>query len=202
MSLADILFPVRCLECGRSGKYICRDCLKKVDGPVRSRPHGLDGLISFWCYRGVIRRAIIGFKYKFAYQIAGELEDYLVKSIQARGISFEHDFVLVPIPLHWYKENLRGFNQAEVLGKVIAKCLKLKFAPHLLIRSKATIPQASLPQTERRQNIHQAFKVVGKVPTKVILFDDVYTTGSTMKEAARVLKKAGAKVVWGISLAR
>jgi len=233
MNLADILFPKSCLGCGRSGGYICENCLSKVrtpkpvcpeclkpsiDGMTHTkclRPLGLDGLISLWNYEGVVRKAILALKYKYAEEIAQELSQYAVEALETRN-SFclipaspagrYTSISLVPIPLYWLRKNWRGFNQAEEIGKTISGGVGWKHEPNLLIRKKLKVPQTSLKRRERLSNVQGIFAVslnidISQYPN-IVLFDDVWTTGSTLKEVAKVLKRAGVKKVWGVTLAR
>jgi ComF family protein len=116
--------------------------------------------------------------------------------------------VLVPIPLHPRRLRWRGFNQAELLGELIAKNLGIKFIPDLLIRVKNTEPQVKLDKDQRQINIRHAF-ILNKNSQfdnlkicNFVLFDDVWTTGATLKEAGKVLKRNGTKKVWGLTIAR
>jgi len=136
------------------------------------------------------------------------------------------DYVLVPVPLEKRKLKWRGFNQAEEVGKEIAKFLKIPLFNDVLIKNRETLAQVELSEEERKENIKEAFSCQnpkkiypvrelkkfgysknidfsnGVKEKKILLVDDVYTTGSTMKECAKVLKKAGAKEVIGIVIAR
>ena len=111
----------------------------------------------------------------------------------------------MPIPLHITRQRQRGFNQSEVLAAIVAKYLELPLVKALK-RIKKTKPQIDLPQELRAQNIKGAFLVEERVHAlkgkSVILVDDVYTTGATMKEAAKILKRAGAKEVTGLVIAK
>ena len=228
MSLLNLLFPKTCLDCGRGGKNICEDCLKKVrtpksicpeclkpaiDGMTHSkcaRPQGLDGLISLWEYDGVIRRAILALKYKFALEVARELSEKAVQSIQTHDSLFviRNSFTLVPIPLYWYKKNFRGFNQVEEIGRLISENLGWKFIPDLIIKPVSTSPQTELKRKARLIHVRGVFSLNPKYQSlainhrPLVLFDDVWTTGSTLKEAAKVLKRVGVEKVWGLTLAR
>ncbi len=226
MSLIDLIFPKNCLECKKSGDYICKDCLSRVGVPESICPkcnkasidgfthvkcrtnYGVDGLVSLWNYEGVIRTAIIALKYKYATEVANELKSYMVAKLQRGEILLPSAYYLVPIPMHWYRENVRGFNQSYELGKLISKAMGWKFIPDLLIRNKHNTPQAKLGREERQQNIKGVFELDSSYQSLIsnhqplILFDDVYTTGSTLKEAAMVLKRKGVQNVWGLTVAR
>lgn len=189
MSIIDFIFPKKCLECGKEGKYICWDCVKKVT------PGGPN---SIWRYERVVRKAIIALKYKFAIEIADELISYISLPPSKQ--------TLVPIPSHWYKQNLRGFNQSELLGKKLAVKMGWKFIPDLLIKKKSTPPQVGLRGLPRRQNLRGVFAVNSNIPISqypsILVFDDVVTTGSTIKEAIKVLLAAGAQEVRSLTIAR
>ena len=229
MNFLDLLFPKKCLECGKAGKYMCSSCLAKVSAakpicPVCKRysyngkthtfcinKYSLNGFASTYQYDGVIRKAILRLKYNFA----SALSDELVKNINLK-VNFQNT-VLVPIPLHPKREKWRGFNQAALLGKQIAQKYKWDFAEKALIRTENTTPQVQLGRKDRLQNIRGKFAVNEKVLSVIlksrssetiesqptfIIFDDVWTTGATISESCRVLKKSGAREVWGMTVAR
>jgi len=142
-------------------------------------------------------------KYKFAFEIAEELSNYAIIELKEKKIAFPNNSILVPIPLYWHRQNWRGFNQSEEIGKLIAAKLGWDFSNNLLVRKASKKPQASLKREERKTNIKGVFKV-SKGPDKnkpILLFDDVWTSGSTAKEAAKILKQAGAKRVNCLTLA-
>lgn len=198
MNLLDFIFPKSCLECGKSGKYLCDSCVNKVLNGTFDQNN-----FAVFKYRGVIRKAIISLKYKFAYDIADELVEITVKRLKSEKY---HGVALVPIPLHWRRENLRGFNQSEILGKKIAEKMNWKFIPDLLVRNKNTKPQVGLKGFARHQNLSGVFSInqnyVLSTKYSVLLFDDVYTTGSTIKEAKKILQKAGFNKVYSLTVAR
>ncbi|MGB6839061.1 MAG: hypothetical protein WBD86_01440 [Microgenomates group bacterium] len=143
-------------------------------------------------------------KYKFASQIAQELASYAADEILKNRHFLPKNALLVPIPLYWQRKNWRGFNQAEEIGKIMSKKLGWDFNKNLLIRKTSTKPQVELRGKERKQNIRGVFKLnkpLDKIKP-IILFDDVWTTGSTIKEAAKVLKRNRAKTVWALTITR
>ncbi|OGE05826.1 hypothetical protein A3I53_00700 [Candidatus Curtissbacteria bacterium RIFCSPLOWO2_02_FULL_40_13b] len=239
----DLLFPKRCVNCGRLGGYLCRECFSKieyVDKPVCPvcqrqavggkthpgcrKPYGLDGLVVAARYRGAVKRAIAKVKYKWAYDIGNLLVDLLVASLWK--FDLPKDVILVPVPLHRRREKWRGFNQSRILAKSLAK----KFGVDLrdvLIRTRETQSQVGLKRDERKKNVKGAFAlrqagqkkrrsfdfvasrrnfaqdkiIAGVIGENIILVDDVYTSGATINECAKVLKKAGAKSVWAMAVA-
>ncbi|MFV1917349.1 MAG: ComF family protein [Patescibacteria group bacterium] len=223
MAIVDLLFPKKCLNCGRDRSYVCLSCLSKlfelkqtcfecgrpsVDGMTHERcklPWGLDGLVFLWPYQGVIRQAIIKLKYKFALEIAKELSDHITDHLQKRSVALPLDATLLPIPLYWYRKNWRGFNQVEEIGKLVTNNMNWDFQSDLLVRKRLKKPQTDLKKDERAENIRGVFTLNPNYQLQSIsymLFDDVLTTGATIKEAAKVLKRNGAKDVWGLTIAR
>lgn len=218
--LLDFLFPKRCVSCGAFGKYICNNCFSKIEfvekpicpicqrqaigGKTHPKCAGkfrLDGLVVASRYKGPIKFAIRKVKYKWVYDIENILVDILASQIWK--FDLPQNSILVPIPLHKNRKNWRGFNQAEILAKTLAKKFNVNCSDSL-IRIVETKTQVGLDKNERRKNVNGAFKVKenSKVSGKnIILIDDVYTSGATMMEAAKVLKRAGAKNIWAMAVA-
>lgn len=225
--IIDFLFPKRCLGCGKKGKYICDFCLKKVptissfcfvcgrpsiDGVTHfkcRRKLSLDGVVAIWSYEGVLRKAILALKYKFAYEIAQDLITGAFDFLESNyPLMFLKNVLLVSIPAARKRVNWRGFNQTEIMGKIIASHFGWKFSSNLLIREEFFHPQTGLKGEQRRKNVRGVFKVnphydkILSVDPQLIIFDDVLTTGSTLKEAGKVLKRKGFRTVWGLVLAK
>ena len=116
---------------------------------------------------------------------------------------FPAETVLVPIPLYWLRRLWRGFNQSEVLGILMAKKLGVDLRTDLIRRVRKTKPQVELKGKKRKENVAGAFRINKAVlPFAIILFDDVWTTGTTLRTCGATLKRAGVKFVWGMTLAR
>jgi len=112
--------------------------------------------------------------------------------------------VVVPVPLHPSRQRLRGYNQSALLGAQLANRLGLTHAPGALIRVRPTAPQVGLDAAARRQNVRDAFRCPDPAAVRglnVWLVDDVGTTGATVTEAARVLRRAGARQIWAVAVA-
>jgi len=222
MNILDFVYPKKCLGCGRAGEYICSKCLLDTRYSAKVCPicfrlslngfshkkckkeHDLDGLFTIWNYERVLRKAILALKYKFASDIADEIASKLSKELYKKPF-LKKDYLLIPIPLDRKRGNWRGFNQAETIGKILCSKMGWKYQNDLLVRTKFTRPQTELKGEERRKNISGAFRFLSDKnlsDQNILLFDDVWTTGSTVKEAAKVLKKAGVKKVFGLTVAK
>lgn len=227
MTIRDLLFPKFCLGCGLVGIYICQKCFKRIP-PVKNttcvicgkesanspnhhwclKRLNVDNIVSIFRYKGLLRKIIKNTKYRLAREI---LEDFL-KNIgpdqlgQLMKIKKDfHGALIQPIPLSKKRLKVRGFNQAYIIGKYFSSVLGLKMANYMVRKSDNT-PQAELKTREERyKNVRGVFglrpgaRIKNK---KIILVDDVVTTGMTIKEAAGVLRKSGACEVFALSLTK
>jgi ComF family protein len=226
--LLDILFPKFCIGCGREGKYICDRCdifTSEVE-PIyfQQEKYGLDSLISIWEYEGLMKKAIHQIKYQGVTDIIKELMKKVeIEGIGGMGSDPGQTPIITYVPMYKKREKRRGFNQAKIIAQELAKKTSAQGGCQvvsLLKKIKDTKPQMELNQEERLKNIKGCFELslkearppenlnadFGEVgPLKnlsVLLVDDVYTTGATMRECAKVLKKAGVKKVSGFVLSR
>lgn len=221
----DLLFPVFCLSCGKEGFWLCSSCLKKINfcrrqicpvckkadkegkvcPPCQSKS-SLSQLIVAADYQNeLIQKIIHLLKYNFAYEIRSAFHDILDKFFGIKPLKLPGDGLVIPIPLHKKRFRFRGFNQAQIIGEELAGIFNFKIIIDNLRRIKYTQPQVELKAQARKINIISAFALENPLEISgksVILIDDVYTTGSTMNEAAKVLKKAGAKEIIGFVIAR
>ena len=177
----------------------------------RCQDKKLSGLFSALPYKEKIltRKLIYQFKYQpYLKDLAKTLASILIEHFVISGKNTDEiwgNSILVPVPLDKKKLKIRGYNQSEKLAKELSKILQVPVFSDILIKTKSTKPQMELSKKEREINLENAFAI--KNPEnfsgkKIFLVDDVYTTGSTMQECAKVLKQAGAKNVWGIVIAR
>lgn len=209
-------FCLKCQENITQKKLVCPSCERAaIEGkthPLCIKKYGLDGLWSLGTYQGSLRQAIKKFKYKFVQEIALVLVDLLIEYWAKYSASFLEElkkdqgkgWVIVPVPLHPKREKYRGFNQSAKIAQLLARKLGLEYQ-EVLKRVHYTKPQVGLKSWQRKKNINNAFTLntVYKIlNTNILLVDDVWTTGSTLKECCYVLKRGGAKKVWAITLAR
>jgi ComF family protein len=201
----DQIVPLRapfCPACGRffdgAGEpHYCSSCVH--DAPPFSAHR------SSARYRGHLKDALLLFKYR-RYRVLGtRLAGFLVETLKREENVWTGVDVIVPVPLHRRRRRERGFNQAEVLAREIGRLRGIPVERRGLIKTKNLAPQTSLERDERAANVRDAYRcdraerLQGKT---VLLVDDVYTTGSTLRECAGVLKKAGVKDVRGVTVAQ
>ena len=209
--LLDLLFSKFCFSYQREGSYLCQDC-QSIIGVLRSHQNYSRGNLSdlYWAtpyQSSLVRNLIHSFKYEpFIKELAKPLSLLIINHFQLieKQPDFS-DFILIPVPLHQKRLKWRGFNQAKELGNQLSKFLNLPLYSDCLVKTKTTIPQMELPKKKRKENVLGAFLVQNKQNVKrkkVLLIDDIFTTGATMEEAARVLREAGVREVIGVVVAR
>lgn len=220
----DYVFPIFCLGCNQEGVWLCGDCLKKIDlsgvccCPVchKETARGvscsncisnsyLDAHIASTVYkeRELIGKLIQGLKYQYVEELREVFSSILSMFFDKYKNVFEVDLVTA-VPLHKKRLAERGFNQAEVLGGIVADLLN-KPKENILKRHRQTKQQAKLLRQERLKNVGEAFGLIDGVEVegkRILVVDDVFTTGSTVQECAKVLKEAGCEKVIGFSVAR
>jgi ComF family protein len=230
-TILDLVFPKHCAGCNKEGSYICSDCqgqimqkelicprckTKTFGGATHSlcqHPLGLDGLWSFGAFEGVLRRSIQKLKYKWITEQADLLIDQVIYYLAITSPLFLEQikedrgagWAVVPVPLHWQRQNWRGFNQSALIAKKLAEALGLPYI-ELLKRTKNTSSQTTYDAVERKLNMKNAFSLSTDISVSsyphILLIDDVWTTGSTMQECCTVLKRAGVQTVWAVTIAR
>ena len=218
----NFLFPQKCISCGKEGSFVCDSChtlLTWITPPFcpkcgRHQISGalcpscvswkteIDGIRSPFHFDGLMREAIYQLKYKnlraLVVPLAHLLYDYLITN----PIPGE---TLVPVPLHQKRLRERGYNQSNLLARELSKLSNLPVVDDCLARQHSTPPQARTANVKQRQNnVANAFicydeKLKDK---RVLLIDDVSTSGATLNACAAALKSAGAASVWGLTMAR
>jgi ComF family protein len=232
-ALLDTLFPPLCHVCrtfvpGREEIHLCPGCRERIVliasplCPVCGLPFATEHGIDHPCgpcitsrrpfsraraaarFGGPVQELIHHFKYGNKVHLARPLGLFTAQALAGFLPSGGTDFI-VPVPLHRKRLRERGFNQAQLLGRVLAKQWRINLSVHNLRRVRWTEPQIGLCAADRERNVRGAFQVADPARfegRRLLLVDDVYTTGSTVEECARTLKRAGAEEVMVITVAR
>lgn len=230
--LFDLIFPRFCIGCQKELElkevsFICEACFNKIplntitchicglrnnNGACRRcrRYTNLSGVFSAGKYENsVLREAIHRFKYQSVKSLKKPLAELLVNFLEKENLKIRlSNSTLVPIPLTWRRKLKRGFNQSEILAKEISIVLNCPVI-NLIKRKKFSAPQAKIEDWQKRkENISDAFCLNPKILmpgtdiAKIILVDDVATSGATLEEAAKILKQAGVKEIYGLVIAK
>lgn len=230
-NIIDTIFPNFCLNCAKEGLLICPDCFgcipiseynfcpfcpkpRRVMKPGKCASHQsmkLNGLFTAVPYQDKIVKKMLRY-FKYPPYLKG-LAQPLAQLIIAHFLLSENKLIfhsqgqalLLPIPLWPKKEKQRGYNQSLLIAEQLSRAIQIPIFKNNLIKIKNTKPQVGLNREKRKENLWGAFAVrkpadfTGKI---IFLIDDVFTTGSTMEECAKVIKQTGAKQVWGVAVAR
>lgn len=197
--LLDLLYPPRCAGCGAAGDWFCARCRERRDRATPRRPRHLRSLSALGRFEGPLRAAVHRLKYGRESILAEPLGRLLGERVAeglARGWRVD---ALVPVPLAPERARARGFDQAERLARSAARASGVPCRRSLL-RRRATASQVGLGRAARAANVRGAF-VAREVARSVVLVDDVATTGATLAECARALRRAGAREVRAVVVA-
>ena len=218
-ALADLFYPRRCVGCsGRASDVLCRPCfeaLPEIAPPLCGRcglptafeVYGCDGCrtvnLAFDGARAPLRYEGVGKGAVHALKYGGyrPVVERLMAPLMAGSLGDERFDAVVAVPLHRARLAKRGFNQAELLGRAVAGRIGAPFLDTLRA-VRGTRDQVELTALVRRENVAGAFAARGPVPGRLLLVDDVMTTGATLNECARVLRTSGAREVQALTLCR
>jgi ComF family protein len=227
----SLLYPPVCTICGRSiraGEYLCDQCETKVvrivapfcekcsepfDGSITGaftcancahRTIYFEAAVAAYRGRGIVRQIIHEFKYGHQIHLRHLVARWLHAALDDERLLGCRFDVIVAVPLHPTRQRERGFNQAGLLVELLSAQTRIPAKP-LLERTRYTTTQTALDRSERMENLHNAFRLRKNANVRglrVLLVDDVLTTGSTLNECARILKRAGALSIHAATAAR
>jgi ComF family protein len=229
--ILDLLYPPRCIFCGillpvGTKLEICDTCYEKMPmvggkvcetcGQPMDEPYGPEQCLDcrkttlyfiqnlpVYEYKGIVRQAIMKLKFYNKKRVARTLGILMADKIKQMTSLPKFD-IITYIPLSKKRLAQRGYNQSKLLCSVIAEELNFPISENVLWKVKDTPPQSTLNRDERQHNIKNAFMVKDKYSIKdmiILLVDDIYTTGRTVNECSRLLKKAGAKEIYVVTAA-
>lgn len=220
--ILEFFYPSKCPFCGEINSGICETCrekypiiqeprCKKCGKPIQKETeeycydckntvHFYEWGRSLWIHKSPVNEAIYAFKYKnkriYGEVFAREFAKQYGKLLKQQKIE-----LIIPIPLHKKRRRERGYNQTEIIAKYLGKYTGIEVDCTSLIRTKKTTPQKCYNDKERKKNMKNAFAMRRNIHVRnVVLIDDIYTTGSTIDEAARTLKKSGVDNVFFLTI--
>ena len=187
----------RCMQCGKPIRHAeaeyCRDCMHTH--------HYYEKGLSLWLHQAPVSTSVYQFKYHNQRRFGEIYAEELVRQYSSVIQRWKPD-VIIPIPLHRKRRRKRGFNQAEILANQIGRKMNLPVDKKMLFRICRTKPQKTLSHRERKENLKHAFAIVpGSCKVRrVLLIDDIYTTGNTIDAAAEILRKSGVEKVYFLTI--
>ncbi len=199
----DLLFPPRCVGCGRVDSIWCESCQEELDStlfPERVPPLvPFTGMASTAVHQGIIREAVQGLKYGNAPLMAQFLGERLVNQLHRMDWTID---MIVPVPLHTTRLAERGYNQAQLLSEQVAQSLQIPCSPDAVHRQRNTQSQVTLNAAERQTNMADAFQAHAPIVSnqRILVIDDVYTTGATLSACGQAILQAGAQAVYGLTV--
>lgn len=208
--ILNLIFPNVCGFCNQINKdSLCKNCelmLTKyeINCITKTQNKYFDYLFCALKYKDCVREKILQYKFFENSYLYKTFAKIIIKNKKIYGFLKLYD-IIISVPMHKSKKAVRGYNQSELIASELAKQMELEFGKNILIKQINTKVQSTLTKTQRTENIKNAFavmdfeKIKGK---KVILIDDIYTTGSTVNECSKVLKQAGAKEICVVTIAK
>jgi ComF family protein len=204
-ALTHALLAPQCAACGRpAGAHVGGVCLACWDEVDADRFTGAEAGSAVWAvgpYRGRLRRVVRCLKFSGLAGLAGPLGERMADVLEGRTGGVD---VVVAVPLHWRRAWRRGYNQADLLARAVSRSTGLPVSRRALRRTRRTAPQRGHAREERARNVRGAFAANPACVSgaRVLLVDDVVTTGATIRECARMLEEAGATEVQGAAVAQ
>lgn len=207
--LLDIIYPPVCGICDKiNKKSLCKKCEIKIkpyqiNEIKKIKNKSFDYQIKILKYENIIRDKIIDYKFNEKAYLYKTFAKIILKNKKIYGFLKKYDIIMC-VPMHIKKKMLRGYNQSELIAKELAKKLQIEKQFNNLVKIKDTKKQSTLTKEQRKTNLKNAFQIKNseKVKNKkVILFDDIYTTGSTVEECSKVLKRVGVSSIAVVTLA-
>ena len=207
--ILDYIFPPKCGFCKKISKeYLCKKCEIKIsylkkDKITKVVNEDFKYLLYCYDYKNEIRDKLISFKFNDKPELCETFVKLLLNNKKICRFLESCD-IIIPVPMYKEKQTIRGYNQTELIAKKVSKELNIELK-NALTKQRDTMMQSSLNAEERKENVINTYecdksqKIFGK---KVVLFDDIYTTGSTARECAKQLKKSGAKEIAVLIIAK
>jgi len=207
INILELIYPKTCGMCEEISKtYLCSKCKLKLKSllklkTIKYKDIYFNTLSYLFKYEGKIRDKLLKYKFRDYSYLYNFFAQIIINNCNLKS---NYDIIL-PVPIHKKRKAKRGYNQSELIAKEIAKKLNMEYYNCVLIKDVNNIPQSTLTQAKRQENVLGIYKVINsqKIENKsILLIDDIYTTGSTVNECSRVLKQNGAKSIDILTIAK
>lgn len=198
--ILDIIFPKCCGICKKTYKeWICPKCYYKLKKEFKYIKIKEDNWYIYCVgeYRENIRKLILNFKFKESAYLANTMVEIISKNKRFANYLKEYDYI-IPVPMYITNKKIRGYNQTELLAKCINKKIGINYLKDIIIKVKKNEKQSSLNKANRIENVKNVYKLQNEhliKNKKILILDDIYTTGSTIKECRKELLKSEAKKI-------
>lgn len=209
--IIHLIYPTVCGFCGEISKdNICNKCKVKIRKLQRNKKHiylakNFVTHMYIFDYRDIMREKIIQYKFKESTYLYKSFVKIILNDKKICGFLKSYD-IIIPVPISKKRKQKRGYNQCEIIAKKIGKDLdNLTYKNNILYKIKHTLQQSSLDKEKRIQNILGAYYIKNNEEVqnkKILLLDDIFTTGNTVNECSKMLKQAGAKEIGVLTLAK
>ncbi len=204
----DFLYPRKCAYCNEkiNERYTCRKCSNIIEyyhekvNIYANNEFVCDKIISAIPYDGFMKESVWKYKFRGAKYFAPAFAEILTLKLEKHNIHFD---LIVAVPISSKRLKERGYNQSELIAKYLSKFTKTSYQKDVLIKIKNNLRQSELDLNERKENVKDAYSIKNIdiiINKRIVLIDDIYTTGATLNECAKVLKLAGAKEIIGLTL--
>ncbi len=230
--IADLMFPPKCIYCGKilppeSRPFICGDCMvsiplkgnkcskcggdlnfidnKPVCTTCRTAGRYFDGCLASAVYDDKMRDAVLEFKFKYRMYMSNALAVFISEKLREIGINPRNIDYITSVPCDVLRERQRGFDSAGLIAKEISKRLGIPYRNNVVEKIRQARSQRGMTASQRAQNVRGAYKTAAPSAVKgksILLVDDIITTGATLTEVSRVLKRSGAAYVFTAVIAK
>lgn len=212
ITITNLFYPPVCGICGKLNEdFLCKKCEKLLESQAKFEIQEkqninlyFDKHLYIFQYEGIIRKLIIDYKFNEKSYLYKTFVNFLLKNKKFFEILKSYD-TIIPVPISKKRKKDRGYNQSTLIAREISKRLKIELNTSCLYKAKDIVAQSTLNREEREQNIKDVYElknVKELEKKKILLIDDIYTTGSTLNECSKILRKSNPKVITCFTMAK
>ena len=208
----NLIYPPTCGICGKlESSFLCKKCEKQLESQAKFQIQENENINNYFQehlyifeYQGMIRKMILNYKFNDKPYLYKTIVNFLLKNEKFFQILKSYD-TIIPVSISRKRRKERGYNQSELIAKEIAKKIEIDYNNQCLFKTKNIIEQSKLNREERQKNIQGVYELYNQEMLenkKILLLDDIYTTGSTVNECSKTLKQAGTRKIGVLTIAK